>query len=395
MKRVFILVLILIMQFTTTFAYYDAEDTEVVTLEDYLEVVSNVQKEPTIQANCAILFDRTSKRILYEKNAQKKVPNASTTKILTAIVAYENSDINDIVTVSKKAAGTGGSSIKLKEGDKVSLNDLIVGLLLHSGNDAAVAIAEHIGGSVEEFCEMMNEKAVEIGAVNTHFTSPHGLDNELHYSTAYDLAIMADYALNIPYLANIVKNKTATIRVNNQERIVGTTNEMLSLYNGADGLKTGYTGKAGRCLVTSATRDDWQLISVVLGCNTKKQRTVESTKLLNYGFQNFSFVDICENMQKEFVLSVNKGKSSEYLALINITSNMPLTEEEVKKLNYSYEMLKSVEAPLPKGYHIGKIEIKIGDDILQNIEITLNEALERKTPFDYFLELLSKLPPTI
>lgn len=241
----------------------------------------------------------------------------------------------------------------------------------------------------------MNEKAMEIGAINTHFTSPHGLDDVEHYSTAKDLAIIADYALNIEYISNIVKLKKAEIKINNYNRIIGNTNEMLSCYSGADGVKTGYTGDAGRCLVTSATVDDWQLISVVLGCNTKKQRTIESTQLLNYGFQNFEFVNLCENMQKEFEISVDKSKDKSLLFSVDEKFLYPLTTEEMSKIEYSYNFKNNFEAPVEKNTELGKIEIKLEGKIIKQIKISLKNKICRKNVIDYLKELLIELGETM
>lgn len=262
LKRTIILIFIISILGAEVFAFYD----EVAEAEYELDLIETVASSENLILNSknAILYDNTYDQILYEKNAYDRVPNASTTKVLTAIVAYEKGNLKDIVTVSKNAAAIGGSGINLRTDDKITLEDLIKGLLVHSGNDAAVAIAEHIGGTVENFCTMMNQKAKEMGLTNTNFVTPHGLDRDNHYSTAYDLVKMSEYLLNIEFLANIVKERSVTLKVNEQSKIIGTTNEMLSFYEGADGVKTGFTGDAGRCLITSATRDGRQLISVVL-----------------------------------------------------------------------------------------------------------------------------------
>ena len=354
------------------------------------EIQTNLQKlsvdfgwKQIFNSKNAILYDNTYDQILYEKNAYERVPNASTTKVLTAIVAYENGNMKDIITVSKQAASVGGSGINLRTGDKISLEDLIKGLLVHSGNDAAVAIAEHIGGSVENFCQMMNQKAKKMGLLNTNFVTPHGLDKENHYSTAYDLVKMSEYLLNIDFLANIVKERSVTLKINDQSRIIGTTNEMLSFYEGTDGVKTGFTGDAGRCLITSATRNGRQLISVVLGCGTK-QRTSDSVKLLNFGFDNYEMVDICKNMRKEFDVNVEKGKASGYKVVLNGEIVMPVSKKDKDKITYEYDIKKDLKAPVKSGENIGKVYVLIGDEILKVININLPETIEKKDIWDYF-----------
>ena len=162
------------------------------------------EAEPQINSRIALIYDRASGKIMYEKNGNKQTPMASTTKIMTAIVVLENANLKDVVTIDSKAAGMGGSRLGLKKNDKITVNDLLYGLMLRSGNDAAVALANHVGGSIEGFAEMMNAKAKEMGLTNSHFVVPHGLDNEGHYTTAYELAKMADYALQIEKFKEIV-----------------------------------------------------------------------------------------------------------------------------------------------------------------------------------------------
>lgn len=339
--------------------------------------------EINLNAKSAIVFDRTYKKVLYSKNIHEKLPNASTTKVLTAIVAYENADMNDMVTVSKKAASTTGSRVGLRTGDKVLLGDLMKGLLICSGNDAAVAIAEHVAGTEEEFCEMLNEKAKEIGANDTNFVTPHGLDREEHYSTAYDLALISDYALSIPYIANIVSRRNESIKINGNYKNLNTTNEMLSTYNGANGVKTGYTGNAGRCLITSATRDNWQLICVVLGCDTKNFRTNDSIKLLNYCFENYEFYDIASLVEKNYKIYVEKSQNGIYTVNFNEEYVMPMLKEEIEGLRVEYSVTNNFIAPLKSGVKIGDISIYCKDELLKTFKLMNKKTIDRKTMADY------------
>lgn len=340
----------------------------------------------------AILYDRKYKRVLFEKDAYTKVPNASTTKILTAIVVIENCNVNDITEISQNAVNVIGSKVKFRKGDKVTINDLMKGMLLCSGNDAAIALAEHVSGTVESFCEIMNKKAKEIGAKNTNFLSPHGLDEEGHYSTAYDLAIIADYALNIPYLANIFSKKTETIYINNSPRNISTTNEMLHVYNGADGVKTGFTNDAGRCLVTSATNEDgWQLISVVLGCDTKNFRTQDSKKLLDYGFKNFSIINIGEILPKNISFEVEKSKEKMYKIDIKYEYYYPLTEDERKKVYYKQSELPKLIAPVFKNTELVTYKMYINNTEIAEVIVKIENVIERKNEKDYFKELIMQM----
>lgn len=330
----------------------------VVTLGNITEIYASAELK--LNSENAILYDRKYKRVLYEKDAYTKVPNASTTKILTAIVVIENCDVNEVAEVGQNAVNVIGSKVKFRKGDKVTVNDLMNGMLLCSGNDAAIALAEHVSGTVEKFCELMNEKAIEIGAKNTHFVSPHGLDAPEHYSTAYDLAIIADYALNVPYLADIFSKKSETIYINGNPRNISTTNEMLYEYKGANGVKTGFTNNAGRCLVTSASNSDgWQLISVVLGCDTKNFRTQDSKKLLDYGFKNFEIVNIGEILPKNVIVDVKKSMDKTYKFMIDYRFEYPITKDEKKQLSYKNTEIPEFIAPVAQNTEIIKYEIFI------------------------------------
>ena len=253
-----------------------------------------------LNARSCVVLDRNSKKIIFGKNEYNRVKMASTTKIMTATVIIENCDLSQTVTVSKKAAGTGGSRLGLKTGDKITIRDLLYGLLLCSGNDAAISLAETAAGSVQEFSNMMNNKAKELGLNNSHFESPHGLDSDNHYTTAYELALLADYALKNSTFRNIVGTKNYTITINGYPKNITNTNELLGSLDGVYGVKTGFTNGANRCLVTSCKRGEMDIICVVLGCDTKNFRTQDSIKLINYTFENFEYLDIKNLIDKEF-----------------------------------------------------------------------------------------------
>lgn len=335
----------------------------------------------------ALLYDVTYDKILYEKNINERIPNASTTKILTAIVAYENSNMEDIVEVSTKAASIGGSKINLRKGDKVKMDSLMKGLLMSSGNDAAIAIAEHVGGSVEGFCSLMNKRAVELGATNTNFTTPHGLDNEEHYTTLSDLLIFSKYFIQIPYLMEIANTEQTIIKINNYEKELRSTNEMLLLYDCVNGIKTGYTSKAGRCLITSIESGDRNLITMVLGCETKKQRTEETIKLISYGYDNFEVVDILEKMQRVFDMRVRKAVKDKYKLEINGNRKVLLGKNEKNDIQYEYEISELLTAPIEKGSLIGEIRVLLKGNIISKLQIKVPHTIERKNILNYFLEI--------
>ena len=241
--------------------------------------VSALDFSTTAKAMCVI--DKDSKRIVFAKNENLKLPMASTTKILTAITVIQScKDLNEIIEVDDSAIGVEGSSIYLKKDEIISVKDLLYGLMLRSGNDSAVALACHIGGSVEGFAKLMNETAQKIGVRNSNFVTPHGLDNKEHYTTAYDLALITAYSLNNPIFEEIVSTKLHTVEATNKndKRYMANKNRLLTSLDGCCGVKTGYTKKAGRCLVSSTKRDNQTFVCVVLNCGPMFE---ESAKLLN------------------------------------------------------------------------------------------------------------------
>ena len=263
------------------------------------------------ESRSAVLIVAETGRVLYEKNAHEPLPMASTTKVMTALLALEKGNLQDTVTASRNAFGVPGTSIYLSEGEQLTLEEMLYGLMLQSGNDAAVAIAEHIGGSVEEFCRMMTEKAEALGCENTLFSTPHGLPSANHHTTAWDLSLIAREALKNETFRTIVSTQRASIpwAGHDYNRVLNNKNKLLSTYPGAMGVKTGYTKAAGRCLVFAARQEDMTLIGVVLNC---PEWFDEAAAILNAGFANWQRVTMLsageavrqvpvENGVKEFV----------------------------------------------------------------------------------------------
>lgn len=365
-------------------------------------VSNNVTERPSINSKRFVIYDRISKTIIWGKDEKIRSAMASTTKIMTATIVIENANLNDEVTISSKAGGTGGSRLGLKSGDKITVNDLLYGLMLRSGNDAAVALAEHVGGSVEKFAEIMNKKAEELKLTNTHFVTPHGLDNSEHYTTAYELAKLTDYALQNEKFANIVGTKTTTIYINNQARQITNTNELLGVLNGVVGVKTGFTNNAGRCLVTETKRNDMDIITVVLGADTKKFRTKDSIRLIEYTFSNYEMVNIQEKIIEEFKnwkninekrINVIQGEKK-YLNLslgeIKVHT-IPIKKDEIDNIQYEINTITSIEAPVEQWQKIGNIVVKMNNNIIEEVEIINLERIERKNWLDYFEYLLKKI----
>ena len=231
-------------------------------------------------------MEKTTKRVLFGKDINLKLPMASCTKILTAITVIKNSNLDKMVTIPKQAVGIEGSSLYLKEGEQLTVKELLYGLMLRSGNDCAVALALHVSKSIDNFMQLMNETAKSIGANNSNFETPHGLDSKNHYTTAYDLGLITCFALNDNTFCDIVSSKKIEIGSSdrNNFRIIYNKNKLLNNLVCADGVKTGYTKIAGRCFVGSATKNNMQLVAVVLNCGSMFE---ETEYMLNYGFKNF------------------------------------------------------------------------------------------------------------
>ncbi len=339
-------------------------------------------EEPQINARSAVVIDFESGRVLFEKNAFIKRPMASTTKVMTAIVALENCTLDEIVTVSRRAAMVQGSTIDLSTGEVLSMKELMYGLMMRSGNDASIAIAEHIGGSVEGFIQIMNDKAREIGAYNTRFTTPHGLDETGHYSTAYDMALITRYALKNPTFNEIVK--TQSIQVG--KRLMYNTNEMLMGYEGADGVKTGYTGKAGRCLITSATREDRRFISVVLFCDNRNQRALSSKKILDYTFDVYFPQTLIRSEYIGYV-PVYKGFEKKVPVYVEKTITMPVTESEKACLYTKISIPKTLYAPIRQKEIVGTMSVYLGEKILCESVIRAGKAIRTKNMLQSVLDV--------
>ena len=414
--KIIFVFLIILLPSTTVFAddILPAEDnfdiSEILEDIESIETASNSSQIPTINSRSYVVIDRNSNTVLVGKNENQKKKMASTTKIMTALVVIENNNLSDTVEISKKAASTGGSRLGLKTGDKLTVSDLLYGLMLRSGNDAAVALAEYTSGSINAFAELMNKKASELGLSNTHFVTPHGLDEDEHYTTAYELAILANYALNNEFFAKIVGTKTYTITINGYPKSITNTNELLGNLSGVYGVKTGFTNGANRCLVSACKRSNMDIICVVLGADTKKFRTTDSIKLIEYCFNNFSYVNIeeiiannFENWKKDNINSfvINKGISN----YINLAydkpqhSKIPVKNDLIDKFNIFINCNTNLESPVIEGSPIGNITLELENQTIYYGNINIKSSIARKNILDYlyyfykyYSDILTNLP---
>jgi serine-type D-Ala-D-Ala carboxypeptidase (penicillin-binding protein 5/6) len=321
--------------------------------------------ELSVSAQAAAAIDVQTGRILYEKNATQQMLIASTTKIITAIVAIDSGkNLDSVVTVSKNAAGKEGSSIYLKVGEKQTLRDLLYAVMLRSGNDAATAVAEYCGdGSEQKFVDMMNARVQELGLTGTHFANPHGLDAKAHYSTAHDMAILTAYALRNPTFAEIVKTQVKSIPQPGEawDRKMYNKNKMLARYDGADGVKTGYTKAAGRCLVSSATRDGRQIAVVTLDAPSD---WMDHTNMLNYGFTKYENTPVIKSNDVIKPVAVEDGVAKQVDVVAGQDFQYPVRSDERDKLRTEVQMANHLDAPVVAGEKVGEARIYFNDKLV-------------------------------
>ena len=345
-----------------------------------------------VSAQFACVIDAMTGNVLYEKNAYKKHSMASTTKIMTALVALENSSLNDIVTASANAAGTEGSSIYLKPGEEITMEDLLYGLMLASGNDAAIAIAEHVGGDVETFARMMTKKAKEIGAKNTSFKNPNGLDAEGHFTTAYDLALITRYAMQNDKFKEIVSSKTKTISngTENYKRTLTNHNKLLNQYPDCIGVKTGFTKKTGRCLVSAAEKNGFRVICVTLNAPDDWN---DHKNMLNFAFDTYKAKPLIIKDMILKTIPVENGSSHRLELLADSDYYITLTSESVlSDIKLDYKTPSKIKAPIKKGEQIGSISIYYKDIFLKEINLLSGIDIEYvEPPEPTFKDILKKI----
>lgn len=404
MRKIVFGIILAIMLFVLNFKVIYADDVleenfSEDDLNDILQTSSDGIGDLNLNSRIAVAFDRESGEVIWGKDENKRTAMASTTKIMTAIVVIEKSNLDDIVEVSAKAAGTGGSRLGLKKGDKVSLNDLLYGLMLRSGNDAAVAIAEHVAGDVESFACLMNEKAKELNLQDTNFVTPHGLDDPNHYTTAVELAKITDYALKNETFAKIVGTKNCTITINGYSKALSNTNELLGYLNGVNGVKTGFTNNAGRCLVTSVNRDGFNIITVVIQADTKKDRTKDSINLIEYIYKNYEQVNVKNIVDEMFQnwCNINKdriviNKAKNYSLNINYEELeddiIVVKKVDLDNIRIEINAVYNFEAPMSANTIIGELKVLVKDEIIDSEAVYIVNEVEKKDMWDYFFECM-------
>lgn len=316
-----------------------------------------------VSAKSAILYEPATKTVLFEKDSGTMRPMASTTKIMTALVALENADLSETVTVPRTVVGTEGTSMYLEENERLSVLDLLYGLLLRSGNDAAAALAHHIGkGDVGRFADMMNQTAKDIGMKNSCFKNPSGLPEKGHFSTAYDMAILASRALQNPRFCEIVATKEKTVA----GRPLSNHNKLLRLYDGANGVKTGFTKEAGRCLVSSAERNGMTLVAVTLSAPDDWD---DHMRMFDYGFNNFALKEYSPENITLPKLHVVGGASDE--VFVDVCGNLSFLTEKSKENDVKAEISlpRFVYAPVNAGDVVGEIKYVLNGEFLGSLSV--------------------------
>jgi len=334
---------------------------------------------PKIAASAAILIDAETGQVLYEKNADERRPIASTTKIMTALLILEHGRLGAPCTVSQAASTTPQSSIWLQPGESLRLDDLLTAVLVKSANDAAAAAAEAVAGSQAAFVEMMNARARELGAQNTHFANPHGLYDPQHYSSARDLAAITQVAMRQPRFAELVSTKRATIPWPGKDcdRLLLNKNKLLSMMSGADGVKTGYVKESGPCLVASATRDGWRLMAVLLD---SPELWAEAQTLLGYGFDNFRALQFAHRGKPVVWVKIRGGEqprvslvpSRSLMLVLPKTTRQQLAYMPRIDLTHSHLM-----APVHAGQPMGRMVLVAGNRELRAVDLLAGETVPR------------------
>lgn len=355
----------------------------------FIKNVSAVEMD--ISAKSAILVDFNTGKVLYSKNENEPLAMASMTKVMSMLLIMEKIDdgslkYDDIVEISTEASSMGGSQIFLNPGDKYKVIDLLKGIAMASANDAVVALAEKTYGSKEHFIEAMNKKAESLGLKNTHFVNVHGLDEEGHYSSAYDMSVMARELLKHEKILDFTRVYEEYLTKPDGSQIwLVNTNKLVRFYDGVDGLKTGFTQNAGYCLTATGKKNNLRLISVVMGEESIEKRSSDTVKLLNYGFNSFK-VNLIKNKSEILgKVNVQKGKK-ENVDVVLVNDLIELLNASDKPSNYKFKILvDKITAPVKKGDVIGKVKVLNDNDILiSEVDITVNENVLKANLWDLF-----------
>lgn len=348
-------------------------------------------------ARSAILIEASTGQILFEKNSHEKLHPASMTKMMSMLLIVENIEKgvihwDEMVTVSEHASGMGGSQILLETNEQMSVQDLFKGIAVASGNDAVVAMAEKIAGTEEQFINMMNERANQLGLKDTNFKNPHGLDATNHYSSAYDMAMIAKELVKHPKVLEFTSIYEDYLRANTDRKIwLVNTNKLVRFYPGVDGLKTGYTEEAGYCLTATAKKNNMRVIAVAMGEPDSKTRNKEITEMLDYAFSQYAVEQLLSTNSELGRVEVEKGKEK-FVTIVPSEDVTLLYKKLDGKKNATYEMkLNNLKAPLKAGDSVGTLEIKENETTTRTISVTVKEDVSKANLFQLYWRYLQDI----
>lgn len=347
-----------------------------------IPVMAEGESDMGLKAKSAILMEESTGNVLYESNPDERVPIASVTKVMTMLLIMEAVDsgkitLDDMVTVSENAMSYGGSTMFLEAGEQLSVNDMMKGIAVASANDGCVAMAEHLAGSESAFVDMMNAKAKELGMENTHFMNTNGLDADDHYSSARDVAIMSRELISHKTVFNYTSIWMDTLRGGKFQ--LANTNKLIRFYDGANGLKTGSTSKALCCLSATAKRDDMQLIAVVLGAPTSKDRFASAKSLLDYGFANYGVNTQITAGDEVTTVQVEKGVENEVRVVASDSYSTLIKKGEQENITQEVEMEGTLKAPIQVGQKVGVLKIQRDGETLAEIDLTAANEVRKKS----------------
>ena len=349
---------------------------------------------PSVASKSLILMEGSTGKILYESNSHESLPPASVTKIMTMLLiceAIERGEItlDTVITASERAKSMGGSTIYLDTNEQMTLDDLIKGISVASANDACVAVAEHLSGSVESFVDKMNIRAKELGMKDTHFVNCNGLDAENHYTSAYDIALMSCELLKHDMIEKYTTIWMDTLRDGKFQ--LSNTNKLIRFYKGANGLKTGSTSGAGCCISATAKRDEMQLIAVVMGANNSKDRFNAASELLNYGFSNYAVTSFGEKGAEVCDVPVKNGKGDFVIAKTKSPTTVVLEKSQKDNVKIRLSLPDFLNSPVKKGNVIGELIMTLDGETLCKTELVSDRDVKKKSAADYFVGLLKGL----
>jgi D-alanyl-D-alanine carboxypeptidase (penicillin-binding protein 5/6) len=378
--------------------------TSVIALSFSLSTIVSA-KEPDVElaksALSSVVIEQDTGKVLYEKDANKELPPASMTKIMTMLLIMQQINkgklkLSDKVMTSEYAASMGGSQVFLEPGEEMTVDEMLKGIAIASGNDASVAMAEKIAGTEEAFVAMMNKEAKKLGLKHTHFKNPTGLPAAGHYSSAHDMAIMGRELLKYPLITKYTGTYEDYLRQNTDKQFwLVNTNKLVKFYPGADGLKTGFTSEAKYCLTATAKKNNMRVVSVIMGAPTSKDRNAQMTKLLDYSFNQYHVQSLIKKGEKVNRMDISKGKQK----TVDVVTKNPVTVvmkkgDSMKKVTKDIKLLKNIQAPVKKGQVLGELKLIKDGKTLMETDLVSYKTVEKASWFDLLKRTIGKFAQT-